>query len=174
MWSVNLFFLLLGVGHRLDVDEEGRPSYVLGFLPVWAGFVLLAAVVVVLLAHVLVPVLEPAELNVTQSFRLGRTGGNVTIAARWVRPWGGGFDWGMLVSTPAYIFAVGVGAPAFYWLGWHLADRVEEWLPEPPRFHLDASVLLPQRRRRENISRVARPVSAAHVLGLEVRGETDE
>ena len=159
-WALNGFFGLLGASHRLDIDEEGRPVYILGFLPEWMGFVGFAVFIVLFLAHILVPFLEPAEIQVNQTIR----GGNITLVARWIRPWGGGF------ATPGwwltfYWVLAGLGPVGFYWAGWHATDALAAavelprfvTLPEPP------PVKLPRLPKRGD------GVSAARILGLEVR-----
>ena len=171
-WALNGFFGLLGISHRLDVDEDGQPVYILGFLPAWLGFVGLVVFVVLFLAHILVPFLEPAELNVTQHFAVGRNGGNVTLVARWVRPWGGGFaapGWWLTF----YFVVAGLGPVGFYWAGWHITDALAAvvelprfiTLPEPPKVRVN----LPRVEVKPHLPGRGDGVSATKLLGLEVR-----
>ena len=165
------FFMLLGVSHRADETKDG-PTYIFPWMFSWAGFAGLAAIVALLLAHFLVPVLTFPTLNVTQRI----VNGSVSIRAHWYYPEGGGFaDAGWWV----FFYAVlgGLGPLTAYWAGWHLADFALQRMPHPV-FAIDREVITrvvsPPARRGGGDGAEFTPVSLATVIGDLPGGEEYE
>ena len=160
-YALAAFFAFLGISHRADETEDG-PTYVFPFMFPWLGFAGLAAIVALLLAHFLVPVLTFPTLNVTQRI----VNGSVSIQAHWYYPEGGGFaDAGWWVLF--YAVLGGLGPLAGYWLGWHAADFALQHMPHPV-FTIDREVIRQYLRPRvseRGDGADFTPVSLATVIG---------
>jgi len=169
LWGLNLFFMLLGVSHRLDEDRNSVGAPITRFMfTTWIGGFLFMFTVSVLIAHLVAQALTQPTLYVSQHIE----GSNVTITAVNKYPEGGG-EWIPSFLTFAWYFtAVGIAPAVFYHSGYVIADRVmakiEGWsasearvvisVPKPviPRIQIVGLAV-----RKEESSSIARALKIA-------------
>jgi len=162
LWGLNLFFMFLGVSHRLDEDKNTIGAPITRFMfSTWIGGFLFIFTVSVLIAHLATQIFTQPTLYVSQHIE----NGNVTITAVNRYPEGGGEWTPSLLIFLWYFVTVGLGPAVFYHSGYIIADKVmmrlEGWstsearivvsIPQIPRIQISGIVV-----RRDESSSIAK------------------